>query len=87
MSKLYRSLLWSGLVVAGVAACGDDVTVAPPPNQGVQSVTVGPTGVTIAVGQTLQMAAAVLAAIPVIVIFFSFQRYFLRGVTVGALKG
>lgn len=61
MSKLYRSLLWSGLVVAGVAACGDDVTVAPPPNQGVQSVTVGPTGVTIAVGQTLQMAAAVNA--------------------------
>lgn len=35
----------------------------------------------------LQMAAAVLAAIPVIVIFFAFQRYFLRGVTVGALKG
>jgi len=35
----------------------------------------------------LHMAAAVLAAIPVIVIFFSFQRYFLRGVTVGALKG
>lgn len=61
MSKLYRSLLWSGLVVAGVAACGDDVTVAPPPNAGVQSVTVGPTGVTIAVGQTLQMAAAVNA--------------------------
>jgi hypothetical protein len=61
MSKLYRSLLWSGLLVAGVAACGDDVTVAPPPNQGVQSVTVGPTGVTIAVGQTLQMAAAVNA--------------------------
>src|SRR5688572_9156383 len=61
MSKLYRSLLWSGLVVAGVAACGDDVTVAPPPNQGVQSVTVGPTGVTISVGQTLQMAAAVNA--------------------------
>ena len=35
----------------------------------------------------LHMAAAVLAAIPVIVIFFAFQRYFLRGVTVGALKG
>ena len=30
MSKLYRSLLWSGLIVAGVAACGDDVTVTPP---------------------------------------------------------
>ena len=35
----------------------------------------------------LHMAAAVLAAIPVIVVFFAFQRYFLRGVTVGALKG
>lgn len=35
----------------------------------------------------LHMAAAMLAAIPVIVVFFAFQRYFLRGVTVGALKG
>ncbi len=35
----------------------------------------------------LQMAAAMLAAVPVIVVFFAFQRYFLRGVTVGALKG
>ena len=35
----------------------------------------------------LHMAGAVLAAIPVIVVFFAFQRYFLRGVTVGALKG
>lgn len=35
----------------------------------------------------LQMAAAVLAAVPVIAVFFGFQRYFLRGVTVGALKG
>lgn len=35
----------------------------------------------------LHMAAAVLAAVPVIVVFFAFQRYFLRGVTVGALKG
>lgn len=35
----------------------------------------------------LHMAAAVLAALPVIVVFFAFQRYFLRGVTVGALKG
>ncbi len=35
----------------------------------------------------LQMAAAMLAAVPVVVIFFAFQRYFLRGVTVGALKG
>lgn len=35
----------------------------------------------------LHMAGAVLAAIPVIIVFFAFQRYFLRGVTVGALKG
>jgi multiple sugar transport system permease protein len=35
----------------------------------------------------LHMAGATLAAIPIIIIFFSFQRYFLRGVTVGALKG
>ena len=35
----------------------------------------------------LQMASAVMAAIPVVVVFFAFQRYFLRGVTVGALKG
>lgn len=60
MSKLYRSLLWSGLLVAGVTACGDDVTIGGPAG-GVTSVTVGPSGVTIAVGGTLQMAAAVNA--------------------------
>lgn len=35
----------------------------------------------------LLMAGATFAAIPMLVIFFSFQRYFLKGVTVGALKG
>jgi Big-like domain-containing protein len=62
MSKLYRSLLWSGLVAAGVAACGDDVTVTPtpPPTPGVHSISVGPTA-TIFVGQTLQMTASVNA--------------------------
>lgn len=35
----------------------------------------------------VHMAGAALAAIPIIVVFFSFQRYFLRGVTVGAVKG
>lgn len=61
MSKLYRSLLWSGLVAAGVAACGDDVTVTPPaPVSQVHSVSVGPSA-TINIGQTLQMAAAVNA--------------------------
>ena len=33
------------------------------------------------------MAASTLAAIPMFVVFFSFQRYFLKGITVGALKG
>jgi multiple sugar transport system permease protein len=35
----------------------------------------------------LHMAGAVIAAMPVILVFFAFQRYFLRGVTVGAVKG
>lgn len=35
----------------------------------------------------LHMAGSVLAAIPIVIIFFSFQRYFLRGVTIGAVKG
>ena len=26
-------------------------------------------------------------AVPVVVVFFAFQRYFLRGLTIGALKG
>lgn len=35
----------------------------------------------------LLMAGATYAAIPMIVVFLFFQRYFLRGVTVGAIKG
>jgi multiple sugar transport system permease protein len=35
----------------------------------------------------LLMAGATLAALPTIVIFLSFQRYFLQGITVGAIKG
>ena len=33
------------------------------------------------------MAASTLAAIPMFIVFFSFQKYFLKGITVGALKG
>jgi multiple sugar transport system permease protein len=33
------------------------------------------------------LAGAVVAALPVIIIFFAFQRYFMRGLTIGALKG
>ncbi|MGQ9555946.1 MAG: carbohydrate ABC transporter permease [Anaerolineae bacterium] len=32
-------------------------------------------------------SGAVFAMIPVFVVFFSFQRYFLRGITIGAVKG
>jgi multiple sugar transport system permease protein len=33
------------------------------------------------------MAAAVLMSIPVVVIFLAFQRYFVRGLAEGAVKG
>jgi multiple sugar transport system permease protein len=33
------------------------------------------------------MAASTYVAIPMLVVFFAFQRYFLRGITIGALKG
>lgn len=35
----------------------------------------------------LLMAGATLAALPTVVIFILFQRYFLQGITVGAIKG
>jgi multiple sugar transport system permease protein len=35
----------------------------------------------------LLMAGATLAALPTIIIFLLFQRYFLQGITVGAIKG
>jgi multiple sugar transport system permease protein len=33
------------------------------------------------------MAAATFMAIPMLVVFFAFQRYFLRGITIGGIKG
>jgi multiple sugar transport system permease protein len=33
------------------------------------------------------MSASTYVALPMLVVFFAFQRYFLRGVTIGALKG
>jgi multiple sugar transport system permease protein len=36
---------------------------------------------------SLLMAGSVIVAIPMIVAFVAFQRYFLQGVTIGALKG
>jgi len=35
----------------------------------------------------LQMAAASLGAIPLIIVFAAFQKYFTRGITIGAVKG
>ncbi|WP_119071180.1 carbohydrate ABC transporter permease [Aggregatilinea lenta] len=43
------------------------------------------TGQVVPVGEI--MAGAAFAAIPMIIIFLFFQRYFLRGITVGAVKG
>jgi hypothetical protein len=61
MSKSYRSLLWTGAILATVAACGDDVTVIAPPGGGINSVTVAPDQVTIPVQGQVQMIAAVNA--------------------------
>ena len=33
------------------------------------------------------MAAATYMAVPMLVVFFAFQRYFLRGITIGGIKG
>jgi multiple sugar transport system permease protein len=33
------------------------------------------------------MAAGTYMAIPMLVVFFAFQRYFLRGITIGGIKG
>ena len=43
------------------------------------------TGQVVPVGEI--MAGATIAAIPMIIVFLFFQRYFLRGITIGAVKG
>jgi multiple sugar transport system permease protein len=43
------------------------------------------TGQVVPIGEV--MAGAAIAAIPMIIVFLVFQRYFLKGITVGALKG
>jgi multiple sugar transport system permease protein len=35
----------------------------------------------------LIMAGSVLASLPVLIVFISFQKYFVQGLTVGAVKG
>jgi multiple sugar transport system permease protein len=43
------------------------------------------TGQVVPIGEV--MAGAAIAAIPMIIVFLFFQRYFLKGITVGAIKG
>jgi multiple sugar transport system permease protein len=43
------------------------------------------TGQVVPIGEV--MAGAAIAAVPMIVVFLFFQRYFLRGITIGAIKG
>jgi multiple sugar transport system permease protein len=35
----------------------------------------------------IQMAGAAISSLPMLIIFFSLQKYFLQGITVGAIKG
>lgn len=51
------------------------------------SILVSPTdtGQVVPIGEV--MAGAAIAAIPMIIVFLFFQRYFLKGITIGALKG
>ena len=43
------------------------------------------TGQVVPIGEI--MAGAAIAAIPMIIVFLFFQRYFLKGITIGAIKG
>ena len=43
------------------------------------------TGQVVPIGEV--MAGASIAAVPMIIVFLFFQRFFLRGITIGALKG
>ncbi len=63
MLKFYRSALMAGVVALGLAACGDDVTIAPPSSGsgGVSSVTVAPTSATVTVGSSILLTASVVA--------------------------
>ncbi len=38
-------------------------------------------------GETIKMALVVLVVVPIIVAFPFFQRFFVKGITVGAVKG
>jgi len=41
----------------------------------------------VAVGYGVLFAGATIAAVPMIIIFLAFQKYFTKGLTLGAVKG
>ena len=61
MQKLFRSLIAVG-VLGGLAACGDDVSVTPPPDPvaiAVTGIAVSPPSASVAVGGKVQLSASV----------------------------
>ncbi|MBU0671498.1 MAG: carbohydrate ABC transporter permease [Candidatus Margulisbacteria bacterium] len=69
---------WDELMFAWVLTNGDTMTI--------------PVGIRLFVGNyqnrfDLMMAAAVVATLPVVVLFFMLQRHIVRGLTAGAVKG
>jgi hypothetical protein len=61
MKKLYRNVLFAGVLAIGVAACGDDVQVVeptPPPPPAL-SVTLTPSNVTLDIGETVNLTAGI----------------------------
>ena len=58
----------------------------PPPIITAEHVT-GPLGMHMLIDLGILMAGAALAAIPIIIVFLAFQKYFTQGITMGAVKG
>lgn len=70
---------WDELMIAGVLTT----------TQKVQTI---PIGIRLFIGQIqnrfdLTMMAAVVASLPIVIIFFALQKYFIQGMTAGAVKG
>ena len=55
-------------------------------NLGVSVLVKSPVGGAMLIDYGLAMAGGVFAAIPVIIVFFSFQKYFTKGIVLGAVK-
>lgn len=69
---------WDELVFAWILTSGDTMTI--------------PVGIRLFVGNyqnrfDLMMAAATVATLPVMILFFSLQKYIVKGLTAGAVKG